>query len=198
MCTGTCPVSSGGTCSTAVTSSGAAARRTPHSGQKWAPSGIGAAQFGQLAADMHLCFCVAGTPIERPQSFGGPPPEGPDELAVVLVRDLARSVVELELFQGRESTVALFGELEAPALAGVGLSQPVFRRREPRMPQERQRDDDDAGDREKDADPEPNAHTANARRGLEPASSRPRVLRQCAAPAPGNRAPRRGCRASPP
>src|SRR5919201_2689303 len=101
MCTGTCPVSSGGTCSTAVTSSGAAARRTPHSGQKWAPSGTRAPQLGQLATGMRLGLAFAGAAVERAQGLGGASPKRADELAVILVRDLARPVVELELLQSR-------------------------------------------------------------------------------------------------
>src|SRR5919201_534286 len=163
MCTGTGPVSSGGTSSTAVTSSGAAARRTPHSGQKCAPSGRAASQFGQLTAGMHPWFTLARAAVECPQRLRGLPPERPDQFAVVLVRDLARPVIELELLQGRERTVALLGQLEATALARVGLAEPILGGRKARPPQEGQRDDDHGDDCEHDAERKPDAHATNAR-----------------------------------
>ena len=45
-------------------------------------------------------------------------PQRPDERAVVLVRDLAGAVVELELLQRRERAVALLGEREPAPLVG--------------------------------------------------------------------------------
>jgi hypothetical protein len=113
---------------------------------------------------MHLCLPVAGPPVEGAKSLGGPSAKRADKLAIVLVRDLPRPVVELELLQGRQGTIAFLGELEAPALARVGLSEPILGSRETRLPQKRQRDDEDADDCQQDAEPEPDAHKANARR----------------------------------
>jgi hypothetical protein len=63
LCTGTRPVSSGGTSSTAVTSF-AADVRTPHSGQKRLSAGSRALQFGQLAAGTDFLL-AAGARLER-------------------------------------------------------------------------------------------------------------------------------------
>src|SRR3954470_23161312 len=95
---------------------------------------------------------------------------------------------ELELFQGRQRGAALLGELDPAALELVGLAKPVFRGRDPGPPQERQRDDDDSGDSEQDAEREPDVHTPNAS-GLCP-RVRLRVPPWPAARAPGSRAPR--------
>ena len=65
-----------------------------------------------------------------------------DERPVVVVRDLARAVVELELFEGGERAVALLGEGE-PLLLRLGRA--VFRRR---VAQQRPRDERDGGDGE--------------------------------------------------
>src|SRR5436309_3401795 len=50
------------------------------------------------------------------QGLGRAAPQRADLLTVVLVRDLAGPVVELELLQRREGSVALLGELESPTL----------------------------------------------------------------------------------
>ena len=55
-------------------------------------------------------------------------------------------MVELQLLQGRERAIALFGELEPPPLEGVGLTEPVLGGREPWTPQKRQGHDQDACD----------------------------------------------------
>src|SRR5581483_1775644 len=88
--------------------------------------------------------------LERPQRLRRPPAKRPDELAVVLVRDLPRAVVELELLQRGQRAVALLLELEAPALERVPCGR--------RLAQEGPRDEDDARDREHRADDERGGH----------------------------------------
>src|SRR5262249_14247032 len=50
--------------------------------------------------------------VHRLQRFGGAEPQGPDEAAVVLVADLAGAVIELELAQRAQRSVALLERLE--------------------------------------------------------------------------------------
>ena len=52
--------------------------------------------------------------VEGTQRFGGTTPQRADELAIVVVRDLAGTVVELELLQRGERTIALLGERQPP------------------------------------------------------------------------------------
>ena len=47
--------------------------------------------------------------LERAKRRGGPAPERPDEGAVVVVGDLPRAVIELELFEVGEDAIALLG-----------------------------------------------------------------------------------------
>src|SRR6185503_3814101 len=54
--------------------------------------------------------------VERPERPCRVAPEWADEGAIVLVPELARAVVELELFQRREGPVALLDEREAALL----------------------------------------------------------------------------------
>jgi hypothetical protein len=106
--------------------SGSAAVRTPQSGQKRLASGRREPQFRQLAADMNLPrprLCRLA--IESAKRLGGASAERPDELAVVLVGHFPRAVIELELLQRGKCPIALFGELEAPPLAGARLVEPI-------------------------------------------------------------------------
>ena len=89
-------------------------------------------QFAQLAVGTE--FSRARLPwLERPEELGRAATQRPDERAVVVVGDLARAVVELELLQRRERPVALLlegdpflsrvpappaGRARAPARAG--------------------------------------------------------------------------------
>ena len=112
--TGTGPVSLGGSSCTAV-SPDVPRVRAPHCGQKRALGGSSAPQLGHSAFGTDSLLLRSGTWLERPQRFGRLAPQRADELAVVLVRDLAGAVVELELLQRRERAVALLGQLERAA-----------------------------------------------------------------------------------
>src|SRR6266536_2922748 len=166
VCTGTRPVSSGGISSTAVASFSTEVR-TPHSGQKRPSFGSRAPQLAQLAGgtDLPLGLGLAPTGLQRTQGLRRPPAQRPDELAVVLVGDLAGAMVELELLQGRQRAVALLRELQPAALELIGLAEPVLRGRDPGPPEKRQRDHDDRGDSEHNTEREPDAHAPNASGG---------------------------------
>src|SRR6185437_12765068 len=157
------PVSSGGISSTAVMSF-ATEVRTPHSGQKRAPSGTRAPQLPQLAGgtDPLLGFRFARTRLQGTESLCRAPAQGSHQNTVVLVGDFPGAMVELELLQGSEGAVALLGELEPAAFELVGLAETVFCRRQPRSPQEGQRHDEDGGDRKQNPQREPDAHAPNA------------------------------------
>src|SRR5439155_4392999 len=120
--------------------------RAPHSGQKRLFGGSLLPQFWQLARGTDALLARLGPDLERAQRLGDSLPQRPDELAVVLVRDLARAVIELELFQGRERPVAVLGELELTALERAGRAEAILARG--RLAQERQCDVQRAGSRE--------------------------------------------------
>ncbi len=63
-------------------------------------------------------------------------------------------MVELELLQGGESAVALFGQLEPTVLAGARLRELVFRAGGDRPAQEGQRDGHDARSRQESTEHE--------------------------------------------
>src|SRR5439155_25486476 len=134
--------------------------RAPHSGQKRLFGGSLLPQFWQLARGTDALLARLGPHLERAQRLGNSLPQRPDELAVVLVRDLARAVVELELLQGRERPVALLGELELAALERPGHAETVLARS--RLAQERQRDVDRTGGREYGAENERERRHARA------------------------------------
>jgi hypothetical protein len=74
-------------------------------------------QFGQSAMRAHpLLRRVLGAQLERTQELRGATSERRDQVAVVVVGDLARAVVELEFLQRRQGAVALFGERQ-PSLS---------------------------------------------------------------------------------
>src|SRR2546430_2148160 len=100
-CTGTGPVSCGGTSCTTVSSVPSTAR-TPHSGQKRARFVSFEPQFAQvrLAGGTHLLSPSLGRlALEGTKRLGRLPPQRPDHRPAVLVRDLARTGGELELLQ---------------------------------------------------------------------------------------------------
>src|SRR5205823_5855602 len=88
------------------------------------------------------------------------PPQRPHLEAVVLVRDLARAVVELELLQRCQRSVPLLREREPPALELARLVEGVARRRG--LAQERPGDRDDDEHREHAAEHECERHTGMA------------------------------------
>ena len=90
-------------------------------------------------------------PIEVPEPY--PPP---DERTVVLVRDFARAMVELELLQRREGTVPRLRQLQPAAIDLVRLVQDVAVGL--RLSEVGQRDQDDAGRGEERAEDERCAH----------------------------------------
>jgi len=108
--------------------------------------------------DPFLGFGFAWMRFQSTQRLCGPPAQRTDQRAVVLVRNLAGAVIELQLLQRRKRPITLLGELQPAALERVGLNQPVFSGRYPRSPQEGQGDYDDADDGEHDAEREPDAH----------------------------------------
>src|SRR5262245_5291054 len=138
--------------------------RTPHSGQKRPPSGRRAPQLAQLAGgtDPLLGFRLARARLQCPEHLGRPPAKRADERPVVLVGNLPRPMVELELLQGGQDAALLLGKLEPATFELVGLTEAVLRRREPWSSQERQRDDQDSNDRKENPQREPDAHTRNA------------------------------------
>jgi len=82
--------------------------------------------------------------IEAAQRLGRLAPERCHELAVVGVGDLAGAVVELELLQRRERSVALLREARPLALSWRELGEPVVLGR--RLAEEGSRDEPDADD----------------------------------------------------
>ena len=95
--------------------------------------------------------------VEGTQRFGGTTPQRADELAVVVVRDLAGPVVELELLERGECPVALLGQSQPPLLECIGPSEPVISR--PRLAQEGQGHEQDADDGEHSTNDERGGHT---------------------------------------
>src|SRR6058998_2847030 len=121
----------------------------PHSGQKRLPPGTALPQLGQSGRGVHPlrrpCDERAGR-LERLERLGGLAPERADELVVVRVCDLSSAVVELELLQRRERTVAPLEELQALLLGGRARREPIVGRFGLR--QELARHEGDAGDGE--------------------------------------------------
>src|SRR4051794_5849131 len=137
---GTRPVSSGGSSSTFV-----------------APSPTGWPQLGQY----RLAFGsrwpqVAQLAIGMAQRDGSALSQRAHLRAVVRVGDLPGAVVELELLQSVESTVALFGTRQPPLLRRVRLQEAIIDRSW--LAQERQGDENDGRDGHDRADHEPSAH----------------------------------------
>ena len=90
------------------------------SGQAARPRDATSRSCGQSGMDIlaRRGRALARRRIERAHGLGRLPAQRPDELSVVLVGDLARAVVELELLQRRESPVALLEELQPFLLVG--------------------------------------------------------------------------------
>src|SRR5215210_4484692 len=86
----------------------ASSSAVPHCGQNWLAGGTVAPHDGQLADMARRPVGARGRRLlERAQRRGGAAAERPDEGPVVVVRDGARAVVELEVLQGRERAVPL-------------------------------------------------------------------------------------------
>jgi hypothetical protein len=102
-------------------------------------------QFAQLA--MRRRAHLEGT-----KRFGGATPQRADELAVVLVRNLARAVVELELLERRKRAIALLGQRKPPLFELVGPGEHVVLG--PGLTQKGQGDQPDASDGEDGTDEE--------------------------------------------
>jgi hypothetical protein len=98
--------------------------------------------------------------VELFQRLGCRPPQGPHLGTVVLVVDLAGSMVELQLFQRCERAVAFLDKTETTARRLVEREELVVRRR--RLTQERARDERDDEQREGAAEDERNRHAAAA------------------------------------
>src|SRR5436305_2066780 len=87
-----------------------------------APAPTGWPQLGQYRlAFGSRCPQVAQLAISVAQRGGGALSQRPDLRAIVRVGDLPGAVVELELLQSVEGTVALFGTRQPPLLRGVRL-----------------------------------------------------------------------------
>jgi len=97
-----------------------------------------------------------GTKVERAQRVRGTTPQRADELPVVVVRDLSRAVIELELFERRERLVSLLGEREPPLLELIRRRQTVVARAG--LAEEGQCHGDDADDGEHGSDHECHCH----------------------------------------
>src|SRR5262249_61586714 len=82
--------------------------------------------------------------VERPQRVGSRAGERADERAVVVVADLARAVVELELLERGEGAIALVEEREPLLLLGRRRIEPVVDGTW--LAQERKRDEHDRHD----------------------------------------------------
>jgi hypothetical protein len=128
-------------------------------------------QFGQSAmrADA-LLRRVLGAQLQRAQELRGATPERRDEVAVVVVRDLSRAVVELDLLQGRQGPVAFFGERQPSLSELVRCCEPVVVR--PRLAQKRPSDEDDARSGEQCADDEREGQIRTAASAYRSASRR--------------------------
>src|SRR6185503_15743245 len=147
--TGAGPSSLGGSSWTTVSPDATA---VPHSGQNLLFAGSFAPQVAHLARGMDALLGRRRRRLQRAQRLGHTRAQRPDELQVVLVRDLARPMVELELLERRERAVTLLRELERAPLEGARLVETVLRRI--RLADEGQRDEDDARDGEDGADRE--------------------------------------------
>jgi hypothetical protein len=91
--------------------------------------------------------------VERAQRLGCPAAHRADLGAIVVVRDLAGPVVELELLQCRQRAVTLLGQRYPLPLRLGRLVQAVVSR--PGVAQERRGDEQHARDREQRAEREP-------------------------------------------
>jgi hypothetical protein len=133
----------------------------PHCGQKRLRFASFEPQFAHLAtrADPRP-LRRPGAQLERPEGLGGATPERLHETAVILVRDLAGAVIELELLECGKRTVTLLGELQPPPLELVRPVEPVV----PclRLAQERPGDEQGTGDRERRADDQSDSQTRTA------------------------------------
>jgi hypothetical protein len=127
----------------------------PHDAQKRAPRGSGALQLAQLAgcADTLPPF---PTRLKRTPRLRDPAAERPDERAVVLVGELPRAVIELELAQRILRAVALLDQREASQLEIVRLGEAVDRR--VGLAEERRCHVDNDGEREQRSKQEPGGH----------------------------------------
>src|SRR5262245_55070724 len=160
MCcsTGLGPSSVGGTSWTTVSPDATA---VPHSEQNLALAGSFAPQLSHLARRTHtLLLGRLRLRFQRPQSLSDPQPQRANQLAVVLVGDLAGAVVELELLERRQCAVAVLGDLERALLQRAGLVQPVLRRIG--LAEERKRDEQHAAEREHGPDGERERRHARA------------------------------------
>lgn len=77
-----------------------------------------------MRLDLHT-LVPDGAGLERSQRLGRLPSKRADEAAVVLVRDLADAMIELELLEGGEGAVARLSELEAAPVELVRLLEDV-------------------------------------------------------------------------
>ena len=120
----------------------------------------------------------AGQPfLRRRRAPAAPPPpaaQRPDEVAVVLVGDLARAVVELELLQRGERPVALLREREPRRRSGVELVElvrPARARAGTAARRARRRRREDRGEHERECSP-----AADGAAGLVVARREPPLL----------------------
>jgi hypothetical protein len=95
---------------------------------------------------------VLGSEVERLQRLGGAASQRSDERAIVRVRHLAGTVVELELLQRPERTVSFLGEGEPLLFELVRRNEPIILRR--RLVNEGQADEEDANNRKERTDDE--------------------------------------------
>src|SRR4051794_37293110 len=98
--------------------------------------------------------------VERAQRLGSTSAQRPDLGAVVVVGDLSRPVVELELLQRSQRAVTLLGESDPLLLVLRGLVEAVVG--SPRVTQERRGHEQHARDGEKRAEREPHQLFAGA------------------------------------
>jgi len=98
--------------------------------------------------------------LECAECLCGLPPQYPHLAAVILVRDLAASVVELELFERGERSVAALEQVQAAPLRRGRLVQLVVLRL--RIEQERTRDEEDACEGQRGAEHERHRHARAA------------------------------------
>src|SRR3954447_23754589 len=153
---GTRPVSSGGSSRTFVSPSPTG---WPQLGQYRLAFGSRCPQVAQLAISVAQRGGGALSQRAAPRALGrggGALSQRPDLRAIVRVGDLPGAVVELELLQSVEGTVALFGTRQPPLLRRVRLQEAIIDRSW--LAQERQGDENDGRDGHDRADHEPSAH----------------------------------------
>ena len=127
----------------------------PHDAQKRAPFARGALQLAQLAG------CADTLPpfpsrLERTPRVRDTAAERPHERSVVLVGELPRAVVELQLSERILRAISLFDQRETAQLEAVRLGEAVNRR--VGLAQERRRHVDDDGERELGSEQQPDGH----------------------------------------